>query len=120
MTQPSSPCDVRTSASAGAGISRREACPSPVVAGSPRVATVRDIRRAALQVACTADSITGSPPYWWGKRKEVEALVRYILAERDELPIAFVTVSMAEYHWPEVGASLCTRAPASDTCVRST
>ena len=80
---------------------------SPMVfSAGERKASATRLQKLAVSVACSCDGLTGSPPYWWGKRKEVEALVHARLEESDTLPVAFVSCSMAEYHWPEVGRLL--------------
>ena len=63
---------------------------------SERKDASKRLQRLAISIACSCDTLTGSPPYWWGKRKEVEALVHALLAEEDTLPAAFISASMAE------------------------
>ena len=73
---------------------------------APHVPSKSDLRALALRVCCTCDDLPGSPPYWWGKKKEVDALVHKGLNEQDQLPLLFLSGSMAEFHWPEIGEVL--------------
>ena len=49
-----------------------------------------------------SSSITGSAPYWWARKKDVDRLVQEQLFYDNQLPILFHTGSMAEYHWPDL------------------
>jgi hypothetical protein len=46
------------------------------------------------------NSITGTAPYWWKRRREVSDMVRYFLSMDSSLPVIFHTASFAEYHMP--------------------
>ena len=53
----------------------------------------------AKQLSTYIESIPGSPSYWWVRKRDVEAMVNHKKVVSDELPIAFSTGSMAEFHW---------------------
>jgi hypothetical protein len=60
------------------------------------------IDKMASQMTAFTKCIPGSPAYWWEKRREVQAMIDHKMKVDDELPIAFTTGSMAEYHWREL------------------
>lgn len=60
------------------------------------------IDKMASQMTAYTKSIPGSPAYWWERRREVQAMIDHKMKVNDELPIAFTTGSMAEYHWREL------------------
>ena len=59
-------------------------------------------RRMASKITSWSSSITGSAPYWWARKKDVDRLVQEKLFYDNQLPILFHTGSMAEYHWPDL------------------
>ena len=56
----------------------------------------------ARKIATWGKNLTGTSPYWWGRREEVAAAVQHKLFHENELPIAFHSGSMAEYHWQDL------------------
>jgi hypothetical protein len=56
--------------------------------------------KLARNMTAYTKNITDSPAYWWQRRSEVGAHVHKKLFLDDELPFAFHTGSMAEYHMP--------------------
>ena len=58
------------------------------------------VTRLAHSITAYTEGITDTPAYWWARRREVGSLVRHMEFNHDELPFAFHTGSMAEYHWP--------------------
>ena len=58
------------------------------------------VHSLANKITAYSKGITNSPAYWWARRYEVAAWLRDSLFYDNELPIAFHTGSMAEYHHP--------------------
>jgi hypothetical protein len=50
--------------------------------------------------------VTGSPSYWRERRQEVYSWINYHLSEGNGPPTFFLTLSCAEYHWPDVARLL--------------
>jgi hypothetical protein len=68
--------------------------------------TVKNLKYSRYFVYSNTYSITGtirlgSPAYCWARKQDLSALVRHKLFESNQLPIAFTSMSMAEFHWPE-------------------
>ena len=62
----------------------------------------KKVRRIARTIQAWGGTVTGSAPYWWARKYEVDALTQRLLFYQDELPLAFFSGSFAEYHWPEL------------------
>lgn len=58
------------------------------------------VSRLARSITAYTTGITDTPAYWWARRQEVGSLVRHMEFYHNELPVAFHSGSMAEYHWP--------------------
>ena len=54
------------------------------------------------KISAFTQSIVGSPAYWWQQKRNVQAMIEHKLLMYNQLPIAFTTGSMAEYHWREL------------------
>jgi hypothetical protein len=50
--------------------------------------------------------VTGSPSYWRERRQEVYSWINYHLSEGNGPPTFFITLSCAEYHWPDIARLL--------------
>ena len=46
--------------------------------------------------------VNGSPSYWRKRRDEIHSWINYHVEEGHGAPSAFMTLSCAEYHWPDV------------------
>ncbi len=46
--------------------------------------------------------ITGSTPYWWNKRSQLYNWINYHVEAGNGAPAYFITLSCAEYFWPDV------------------
>jgi hypothetical protein len=75
----------------------------------PDLAAVRDalgqaqhagVDRLGHHVTTYMNSITGTAPYWWKRRREVGDMLRYFSSTDGSLPVIFHTASFAEYHMP--------------------
>lgn len=64
--------------------------------------TQHTLASIANKITTWGRNVTASPPYWWARKRDVEALVRQKVFENDELPVAFITGSMAEFYWPSL------------------
>jgi hypothetical protein len=56
----------------------------------------------SAKISSFTQSIVGSSAYWWQQKRNVQAMIEHKLLIDNELPIAFTTGSMAEYHWREL------------------
>ncbi len=46
-----------------------------------------------------AGNVSGTDPYWYQKKQELQALVKFKAWKKDGLPTFFLTGSCAEFHW---------------------
>ena len=58
------------------------------------------VDRLGHHVTTYMNSITGTAPYWWKRRREVSDMVRHFSSADNSLPVVFHTASFAEYHMP--------------------
>jgi hypothetical protein len=63
------------------------------------------------RVASYGQSHPGSPTYWWMVKKKLEAQVKWRRFCARELPLFFMTGTVAEYHRPEVRRVLAVVSP---------
>ena len=47
-------------------------------------------------------NVLNSPGYWRKKRREICAWIDHHLEEKNGLPSFFITLSCAEYQWPDI------------------
>jgi hypothetical protein len=58
------------------------------------------VDRLGHHVTTYMNSITGTAPYWWKRRREVGDKLRYLSSSEGSVPVVFHTGSFAEYHMP--------------------
>jgi hypothetical protein len=46
-----------------------------------------------------AGNVSGTDPYWYERKKDLQALVKFKAWKKDGLPTFFLTGSCAEFHW---------------------